>query len=327
MIIQKNVLIQVDLNDEQGFNNDCIIRSSSSIPANLKAENSALRIKNEKVDTPYPISQFWVLRLGRKEEEMRTKKDLDYLQRCDFECLQIDDAKLSRCHCDILNDNGILRINDCISMNVTYRRLHNTENCNLNKEIVFYFMNVKFRVDSFYKFSNNSKTLYMKINVADDPEVYINISNDECSSVPVFLSHKSKNKEVAEIFITILQNCKDDFSKLDDQNFPYIIFQNGLFLLIAENVSSRSETLIKLNPYAETVNSSSFIDFYIGDKFNLGGETFISLELLCEGRCGNTYNYITNCYHHFCMDCCNKLSKNRYCLCGEALTDFIERDG
>jgi len=346
-VVQKTEqLVSVNTTNETNFTNNCIIRNCNSAQKE-NIQNIVLEIKSEKINgqLPFEMSNCIALRLGRKEEDLKNKIP-DYLLNTDFQiqALHIDDSKLSRCHCEIINYGNQLKIGELKTLNGTYRSLRNDEYAILNKDMVFFFLNVKFIVEGIYKnLLNNS--FVIKIQITDEPEQFVNINSNECTSPQqIMLSNFSSNKEVKDIFQKIIDNCNLS-NNLNNDNFPSIFFQEGIFYLCGVSVNEQSDVLLKLEPFAN-LTDKFLIDFQLNDKFNLGGETTIELKSInmpnenvnqqynqeynqqynqevqqnqCLRNCGNYSSYYFNCQHHFCEDCTNNLLKNGSCLCGNKI--------
>jgi len=281
----------------------------------------------------------------------------EYLANSNYLVLPIDDPKLSRCHCEIFNFGSHLKIGELKTLNGTYRILKNDEYAILNKDFVFFFLNVKFRIEGFYNNLLNNN-LIIKIQITDEPEQFVSINSTECSTQQVFLSNFSTNKEVKDIFKIILENCNPT-NNLNHDQFPSIYFQDGIFYLNGVRANEQSDVLLKLESFAN-VDDNFMIDFQVNDKFNLGGETIIELKSInmstennnpqynqqydqqynqqynqqydpqynqefqqnqCLTECGNISLYYFNCDHHFCQDCTNKLVENGFCLCGSKISN------
>ena len=320
------------------FTNDCIVRQSTP---NYNWASFTISHKNESSNEKITYTCD-VLRIGRKKEEMMKIQKREYLQVSKIEFLEIIENKLSRCHCDIINYSGQLKIADCGTLNGTYRILDKSEKCILNKDLVFYFFNIKFTVKMFYKIPNVQTTIFLCIMVGEESaNSYINISSIESSKQPVYLSHLSTNKEASDIFMNTLEQCQEDFNQHSINNFPFINYENGKFFIYSQKEINKSELLIKLLNSDE--KDKYYIDFNEGDKFNLGGETTICLEqlesnqelsqnnqvdntiYLCQNNCGNYGDFIIqNCQHILCNFCLQAYQSNPYlCICGNQIANFV----
>ena len=319
------------------FTYDCILRQSHP---NYNWDSFTISYKNEIFEEKKTYNCD-VLRIGRKKDEIILPKRV-YHKVQNIEYLEIQEKKLSRCHCDIINFSGQLKIADCKTINGTYKVLDKSEKCIMNKELVFYFMNVKFTVKMFYNISNAPNTIFLCIMVGEEnSNCTINISSVESSKQPVYLSHLSTNVEVKNIFVNILDQCKEDLLQYSDENFPFIIYENGKFFIYSQKLLNKSELLIKL--LSSDDNDKYYIDFNEGDKFNLGGETTICLEqlesnqelvqnnqvdntiYLCQNNCGNYGDFIIqNCQHILCKFCLQAYQSKPYlCICGNQIANIV----
>lgn len=323
---QKEKDKEIDLTKEVGFTNNCIKSSNTSNLPISKIQGFVLLIQdssNKKEENCFGQ----VVRLGRKKSHMMDLKNKEYFYLNDYSpdsisAFELLDSKLSKIHCDLLldeSDKSItkMQITDCKSLNGTYRRLERYERCKLNKGLVFYFMNVKFEVRGFYQAHSG---LYISIKVADLDTVIMQIFAQESK---VSLSHFSSNQGVAEIIASILKEQNIDYSKNNQNAFPFVTFDKNTFYLYSNQDNSISETLIKLECYKETKSKDSLIDILIGNVFNLGGELTISISkyfYLCNS-CKNAYAEYENptCKHIFCSQCASHFHDQGRCYCNKAI--------